>query len=122
MTASFTDGKIKRLDVEGNGQSIYFVLEDDTIFTGMNKTLCTDMIFFFDSSEVNKINFLVNPEAQFIPPKELATPDKFLPGFIWFIDKRPKFEQFLFPSKPSKGLFLEIPEEGKLPENSTYDN
>lgn len=119
MIAHFTKGEIKKLDVEGNGQSIYFVLEDDTLFTGMNKTICTNMVFYFDSSEVKKINFLTDPEARFIPPNELSDPDKKLTGFDWLIEMRPELEELLSPTKSSNSLLLKVPEESELPEEST---
>lgn len=121
MIAHFNKEEIKKLDVEGNGQSIYYVLEDDSVFTGMNKTLCTNMIFYFDSSEVKKINFLTDPDAKFIPPKELKVSDKKLEGFEWLIKNRPKLEELLLPTKAANSLFLKVPEERKLPEESTND-
>lgn len=119
MIAKFKDGKIDNLDVIGNGQSVYFVLEEDSIFTGMNKTVCTNMKFKFDSNEVKKIKFLTNPEAKLIPPKELKDPDKFLPGYQWVIEKQPNLQKMLLFEHPPESPLLEVPEESELPENSS---
>ena len=122
MVAFFTNGDISKLDVKGNGQSIYYVLENDSALTGMNKTICTDMVFCFDSTELSRINFIQNPEARFIPPHELAEPDKFLKGYEWFDSRKPIKEKLLLPYKPTNSLLLEVPEESELTEESTHNN
>lgn len=95
MIAVFDTGKIKRLDVKGSGQSIYNVMEGDSVFTGINKTICTNMVFYFDSSKVSKINFITDPDAKFIPPREISAPEKLLPGFKWRIEERPELQDIL---------------------------
>ena len=121
MIAFFKNGDINKLDVEGNGQSVYYVLENDSILSGMNRTLCTDMIFYFDSTQLSKIKFIEEPSARFIPPNKLSEPEKYLTGYSWYIDKKPTLEQ-LFPTKPSNRFLLEIPKEGKLSEDGTNDD
>jgi len=89
MTAFFQKGDIRRVDVNGNGESIYFALEGDTILTGMNKTVCSDMVLKFDIRKLKTISFLTNPDASFVPPHELNEPDRRLKGFKWRIDEKP---------------------------------
>lgn len=122
MIAFFKEGNINKLDVTGNGQSIYYVLENDSILTGMNKTICTDMVFYFDSTELSRINFIDKPEARFIPPTELVEPDKFLTGYEWFIKKKPVLEELFPATEPADSLLLKVPEEGKLTEESPDNN
>jgi len=108
MTAYFKSNKITRVDVNGNGQNIYFALENDTVLTGMNKVVCANMIVHFDeSNKVSTINFIKDPEALFIPPHELAEPDKKLRGFKWLEKDKPTFMDVLaqraspkIPAKP----------------------
>ena len=95
MIAKFKDGKMDILDVKEKGQSLYYVIEDSSVFSGLNKTICKDMIFRFDSGELKRITFLVQPEAKFIPPQEISNPDKFLPGYEWRIKEQPKLEEML---------------------------
>lgn len=89
MTAYFSQGNIRRVDVNGNGESIYFALEGDTTLTGMNKTVCSDMVLKFNAKKLQTISFLTNPDASFIPPHELKEPDRRLKGFKWRIDEKP---------------------------------
>lgn len=89
MVAFFANGDLKRVNVNGNGESIYFALEGDTTLTGMNRTICSNMILLFAENKLNRISFLVNPDASFIPPHELQPAEKQLDGFVWLEDQRP---------------------------------
>lgn len=89
MTAKFRNNNVNRVDVNGNGQCIYFVL-DSLKFIGMNKVECSNMVLLFaDSNELKTISFLRKPVARFVPPHEIQEPDTRLPGFAWRADERP---------------------------------
>lgn len=89
MVAHFVKSNIQKVDVFGNGESLYFALEGDTSLIGMNKVICSDMVIHFDSSKVNTISFLTSPEGLFIPPHEIQEPERRLKGFKWRITERP---------------------------------
>jgi hypothetical protein len=119
MTAFFEAGNIRRVDVNGNGESIYFALEGDSVLTGMNKTVCSDMVLKFKDKKLQTISFLTNPDASFIPPHELKEPDKRLKGFKWRIDEKPTKQQVLAkrtkkPVRPVKpGVIAAENQKGK---------
>ena len=93
MTAEFANQKIDRVIVEGNGESIYFALnEDEQAFMGMNKIICSNITIRFKAGKVNNLSFYVRPEASFIPPHELKKEDKTLKGFSWRADNKPARE------------------------------
>lgn len=100
MTAFFTDNKIQRVNVDGNGQSIYFAAEADTAFIGMNKVICSDMIIKFKENKVNDILFLQQPDATFVPPHEILEPEKRLKGFTWRIEEKPSKKEFVRQTAP----------------------
>jgi lipopolysaccharide export system protein LptA len=94
MTAFLGARKIDRVLVEGNGESLYFALEEEkesheALLKGMNKITCSDMTINFLNGQVNNITFYVRPEASFIPPHELEGDQKQLKGFIWLAKSRP---------------------------------
>ncbi|MBX2962541.1 MAG: Organic solvent tolerance protein OstA [Cyclobacteriaceae bacterium] len=90
MTASFRNNQLHQVVVEGNGESVYFALEDKTnILMGMNKIICSNITIRFKDARVNNLSFYVRPEADFIPPHELIEDQKLLPGFNWKIENRP---------------------------------
>lgn len=93
MLAHFNKGKLSKIDVDGNGQSIYWVLDGDTAITGMNRIVCSDMIIRFGTEgKLSKITFINEPDGVFTPPHELKEPEKFLKGFIWRGTERPTLE------------------------------
>ncbi|MFD1756518.1 OstA-like protein [Rufibacter sediminis] len=89
MTARFADGKIRRIDVNGNAESLYFALQGDSATMGMNRAVCSDMRMMFQDGQVQYITFLEQPDAKLIPPHELQDPDKRLKGFVWRSDEKP---------------------------------
>ncbi len=100
MTVFFKENKIRRVNVDGNGESIYFVLEGDTALTGMNYAICSNMVIQFDSNKVKTISFLKNPDAKFIPPHELEAPDTRLKNFTWRIKDKPSRTDIIADSRP----------------------
>ncbi|MGV3639077.1 MAG: LptA/OstA family protein, partial [Adhaeribacter sp.] len=95
MIAFFKQGNISKVDVMGNGESIYFALEGDSVVTGMNKSVSSDLVLKFKDKKVQTITFLTNPDMVFIPPHELKEPDKRLRGFKWRPEDQPTKAQVL---------------------------
>ena len=90
MDARFDSTGLKKVDISGNGESIYFVLEEgDESVIGMNRVWCSNMIMDFNSNKLTDIHFLVKPDAKFSPPHELKEPEKLLRGFSWRESEKP---------------------------------
>jgi lipopolysaccharide export system protein LptA len=90
MTAQFAGKNIDNVLVEGNGESLYYMLkEDNKGLTGMNKIICSDIIIRFKEGKVNNLTFLNRPDGNFIPPRELKADMKTLKGFTWKDKDRP---------------------------------
>jgi len=75
--------------VEGNGESVYFAVDEKVKLVGMNRVLCSKMNIRFNDRKVKKISFYGQPEAKFIPPKEIRADQKQLEGFNWRLADRP---------------------------------
>src|SRR6185295_18833191 len=110
MTANFEGRAIHHVVVQGNGESIYYALEEkktkeDTLTTkstetmGLNKIICSNMRINFKKGKVNNISFYISPDASFIPPHEWTDGDRKLKGFTWRGLDRPKREDVV----PQKG-------------------
>ena len=105
MLAYFRDNQLRRVDVLGNAESIFYALDKDTATTGMNRVVSANMRLLFVASKLNKISVLSNPEAKFIPPHELKPDDERLKGFAWRAAERPTRRQVLgkqFDDRPKK--------------------
>ncbi|WP_400191975.1 OstA-like protein [Hymenobacter sp. B81] len=95
MVAYFQNSKLRKVDVLGNAESVYYALDNDTAVTGVNKALSANMALRFAESKLSTISFLTNPDASFIPPHELKPEDTKLKGFQWLIAQRPTRQNVL---------------------------
>jgi lipopolysaccharide export system protein LptA len=90
MTAEFKNAKINRVFVNGNGESIYFILsEKEAAAMGMNRIICSDITIRFEDGQVKTLSFYKQPDGKFIPPHELKKEDMTLRGFTWREDRKP---------------------------------
>lgn len=96
MLVKFTkDAKIEKVNVEGNGESIYFAVDEKNTLTGMNRVQCGKMSMNFANNKISRIAFLSKPDGKFIPPKEVKEDDKELDGFRWKVTDKPTKESIL---------------------------
>ena len=96
MQVMFTDSaKMERVTVEGNGESIYYAIDEKNTVTGMNRVQCGKMNLNFAKSKINRITFIGKPDGKFIPPKEIKADDKELDGFRWRLNERPTRESII---------------------------
>lgn len=95
MTGYFLEGQLSKLDVEGNGESLYFALENDTTVRGVNKLLCGRIIMSFQNGQVSSINHSIKPEASFTPSHQLKEDDTSLSGFKWREEERPSLAMII---------------------------
>lgn len=91
MTAELANGKLHRMIVVGNGESIYYLIDENIMqLMGMNYMICSNITIRFKEGRVNNLTSYVKPDAKFIPPHDLKADDKTLKGFNWKGKERPK--------------------------------
>jgi lipopolysaccharide export system protein LptA len=96
LEAFFIKGKIYKVDVDGNGQSIYYAREDSTKYSGVNDVLCGKMTINIDTfSRIRTIVFKNKPKAAFYPLEKFPKAKSRLNGFKWNAAVRPKISAFL---------------------------
>jgi len=88
MTGYFVNNKMRRVKVEGNGQSIYYP-KDGKKMIGVNKADCTDMMIYLKDNQIEKITFIKKPDATLYPINELKPEELLLKGYTWRIQQRP---------------------------------
>lgn len=81
--------KVDRVDVDGNGESIYYAIDDNEVVIGLNRVLCGKMNIKFQEDKVHRIAFLGRPDGKLIPPHEIKAGERTLEGFNWRIEKKP---------------------------------
>lgn len=90
MVARFNDEELDIVNIYGNGESLFFMRDDQTKeLIGMNTIICSDITLRFEDRKLTDASFLVKPEGKFIPPQELKPEDIKLNGFKWRGEEKP---------------------------------
>lgn len=83
ITAHFEEKELRKMDVEGNAESVYFAMDDKDGYIGANKTVCSEMQLFFGSNQVDRIKFFTSPQAKLTPINEAVGSGFKLDGYNW---------------------------------------
>lgn len=89
MVGHFKDNDLVRLDVTGNGQTLYYA-EDKGVLIGVNRSECTNLIIYLVENRVSRVNYLVQPAGTYYPLDLLPPEQSKLDGFGWYDIWRPK--------------------------------
>lgn len=87
--------RLDQVIVEGNGQSIYYALDDRNKLIGVNHVECSKMNIKFKENQVKRIAFIGKPDSKLVPPKELTNSANRLEGFSWREKEKPTKEDVL---------------------------
>jgi lipopolysaccharide export system protein LptA len=98
--------QLSRIDVNGNGQTLYYAIEKEEII-GLNRAESSKISIRFKEGKINTITFLKAPEGELKPMTQLTEDDKKLKGFDWKIDMRPLSKHDIFEWKQTQ----KIPEQ-----------
>ena len=97
MTAYFTDNKIRRMDVQGSGQSIFIVKDDsNNKKIGLNYTECTNLTLYFKNNQLDMVNYKIKPNSITTPYTEIEEKNRYLKGFNWRESEKPKRKEDIF--------------------------
>lgn len=88
MVGFFNQGKLTRLDVNGNGETVYFARDKGEI-VGVNKAVSSNLSIGINQNKISSIMFRDSPVATLYPIEKVELQDVMLTGFAWHIDKRP---------------------------------
>ena len=94
MTGFFKDGELGKVNVSGNGQTVYYATEEDeetkkkTKIT-FNKIECSNIVIYMEDKGIKSISFLVKPDGASYPMDQINPKDLYLKDFNWQSDRRP---------------------------------
>lgn len=89
MDVFFEEGFIRRTDVYGNGESIYFAGDAGGGPSSMNKLKCSNMRIYFSNNVVTELRTYREIDGRLIPAQEIQEPERLLRGFNWRISEKP---------------------------------
>ncbi len=90
MIGYLTDNKLYKVDVMGNGQTIYYAKNKQEKNFGVNRADCSDLVIYIDENKVKSITLLKEPDGTLYPIRQLAANELRLKGFSWYGQRRPK--------------------------------
>jgi lipopolysaccharide export system protein LptA len=96
MIGFIVNQELDKIDVNGNGQTLYYAREENEII-GLNKAESSKISIRFKEGKIFKIILVKSPEGELKPLLELTAEDKKLSGFDWKIKQRPLTKHDIFP-------------------------
>jgi lipopolysaccharide export system protein LptA len=92
----FNNGEIDYMRAQGNAESVYYVKDDHDALVGVNNATSDIIDIRFKNKELNKVVYIGEVEGTMFPVKQATEQNRFLRGFKWLEDRRPKTKFELF--------------------------
>jgi hypothetical protein len=99
MTGRFEEGKLRAIDVDGNGQTVYYVSEKEgetERLTGVNRAECSNLTVYVKEGKVDHIHLYTAPAGTLYPIGDLKPEELRLKGFSWLAALRPVDREDIF--------------------------
>jgi lipopolysaccharide export system protein LptA len=92
----FREGSIDSIRCKGFAESVYFMQDNDSAFTGINQTSADIMDVFFRKGDLQRVVYRSNVEGTVWPIRQKSPSEMKLAGFGWYDKRRPKTKYDLF--------------------------
>jgi lipopolysaccharide export system protein LptA len=89
LTGYFLDNELYRIMIDGNGETIYYILDGEEV-VGENKAKCSRIEILVKDGKITQITEFQNPEGVIDPPSNDPLKPLRLEGFSWLDLLRPK--------------------------------
>jgi lipopolysaccharide export system protein LptA len=96
MDGFFKEGMIDSVRARGYAESIYFLQDDDSAYSGINQTQSDIMDVFFLNGELSRVVFRSAVKGTLWPIKQKQPTEMRLKDFQWLESRRPKTKYELF--------------------------
>ncbi|MAZ55057.1 MAG: hypothetical protein CMP55_04555 [Flavobacteriales bacterium] len=81
MMGFFKRNELHKINVNGNGQAVYVIKDEEDKISGINAVSCSQMNIYVDNKEIHRISFQKQPNATIYPIEKLPQKWKRLEGF-----------------------------------------
>ncbi|HQX97058.1 MAG TPA: OstA-like protein [Chitinophagaceae bacterium] len=96
MDGYFKEGQLDSIRAAGLAETIYYIQDDDSAYTGINESRCDIIDIYFGKETLEKVVFRSNVSGTIWPMKLKDPKEMRLTNFIWLEDRRPKTKFDLF--------------------------
>jgi hypothetical protein len=90
LDAYFKDGSIDSVRAKGRAETIYYIQDEDSAFTGINESNSDIMDIFFKNKELERVVFRGQVKGTIWPMQQKTPQEMRLPNFKWLDSRRPK--------------------------------
>ncbi len=110
MKIYFDKGELRHLLVDGNAESLYYLVEGDSIgsIIGLNKTESAYLSMDFRNNELEKLKLWSATQAVTTPLSLLQAGESTLKGFMWLDYLRPKHKMDIFRRNERTGADSDV--------------
>lgn len=104
LKAYFSGKNIERIDIDGNAESLFYPMEEDSTIIGHNYTQSSFLSIWMHENKLKKLMIWPSPTGKMTPLHELSPEQKTLKNFAWHETLRPldKHDIFRFYNKKDK--------------------
>ncbi|MGI6047234.1 MAG: OstA-like protein [Petrimonas sp.] len=110
LKAFFEEEELRHVLVEGNAESLYYLVEEDSARTiiGLNKTESAYLSMDFLDDELQKLKLWSSTKAVTTPLSQLKADESKLKGFMWLDYLRPMHRMDIFRRNERQGPDSEV--------------
>jgi lipopolysaccharide export system protein LptA len=93
----FKNGQLDYIRVKGSpAQSVYYPQNNDSAYIGMNRSKGDVIDIYFLNKELHKVKFINDVDGTLYPMLQIPADQRYLKGFKWLDERRPKNKVELF--------------------------
>jgi len=110
MAAFFRGGELHHLLVEGNAESLYYLVEQDSTIIGLNRTESPYLSMDFENDQLTKLKIWPTATGTTTPLSLLKPDEARLEGFVWLDYLRPLGPTDIFRDNQRRGSEITEPQ------------
>lgn len=95
-------GELEKVDILGNVLAVYYLLEEDSTYIGMNYSETSVMNIYVADRQMYKLVMSPGSNGNIYPMNQRPEDKTFLPSFLWLEELRPKNKDDIFVWKGKK--------------------
>lgn len=96
VNAWFVGGNIDYVRAKGRAESVYYAMDEEESFVGMNRATADAIDMFFKDRKAKKVKFINGLKGVTYPIRQIPSQEDQLKGFEWREARRPKTKVELF--------------------------
>ncbi|MBR3878368.1 MAG: hypothetical protein IKJ23_09330 [Bacteroidaceae bacterium] len=116
MKFFFKEGKLSEMQVIGSVEIVFYPLDEDSTYVGMNTTMAGSAVAYLKEGQVDKVIVPKQSKGVFYPMSQRPADKRFLDNFVWFDYVRPTSKEDIFNWRgKNAGEVLKVIKREKVP-------